>query len=302
MEAYRTGYLTYLQAERNASQHTLLSYTRDLDQFLNFWASEGVPRAEQRPEDVNYLLVRRYLASLQREGYSKRSVARKLSAVRSFFRFLCKTDVLEVNPALQVSTPKQEKKIPEFLYEGEVLELLMCPNSRTPRGVRDRAILETLYATGIRVSELVGLNLTDVDYSLGQVRVFGKGRRERIVPIGSEAISALGTYLEHARPKLLAAAPERAERALFLNQRGLRLTDRGVRYLMERYVQKTAIQRQCSPHTIRHSFATHLLNRGADLRAVQELLGHINLSTTQIYTHVTKERLKQVYERAHPRS
>lgn len=302
MEAYRTGYLTYLQAERNASQHTLLSYTRDLDQFLNFWASEGVPRAEQRPEDVNYLLVRRYLASLQREGYSKRSVARKLSAVRSFFRFLCKTDVLEVNPALQVSTPKQEKKIPEFHYEGEVLELLMCPNSRTPRGVRDRAILETLYATGIRVSELVGLNLTDVDYSLGQVRVFGKGRRERIVPIGSEAISALGTYLEHARPKLLAAAPERAERALFLNQRGLRLTDRGVRYLMERYVQKTAIQRQCSPHTIRHSFATHLLNRGADLRAVQELLGHINLSTTQIYTHVTKERLKQVYERAHPRS
>ncbi|MHB9145350.1 MAG: tyrosine recombinase XerC [Symbiobacteriia bacterium] len=311
MEAHRTRYLAYLQGERNASPHTLLSYTQDLDQFLASWAEECGSLARLNPKDADYLLVRRFLARLQHQGYSKRSVARKLAAIRSFFRFLCKEGVLEVNPASQVATPKQEKKIPEFLFEDEVVNLIMCPNSRTPLGLRDRAILETLYATGARVGELVGLNLTDIDYSLGQVTVFGKGRRERIVPLGSEAIKALGTYLEHARPKLLAAAdgrsekaapPEQSEKALFLGHRGTRLTDRGVRYMVEKYVHQTAVKRKCSPHTIRHSFATHLLNNGADLRVVQELLGHLNLSTTQIYTHVTKERLKQVYDQAHPRS
>lgn len=305
MEAYRTQFLKYLQGEKNASQHTLLSYGQDLSQFLAFWSNEGTPLSEQRPPGVDHLLVRGYLASLQKQGYSKRSMARKLAAIRSFFRYLCRVGVLEQNPAEHVSTPKQDKKIPEFLYEEEVVDLLMCPNSRTSLGRRDRALLETLYATGIRVSELVGLNLRDVDYSLGQVTVFGKGSRERIVPLGSEAISALGLYLQHARPDLLRQRRDDgvlAEQALFLNRFGKRLTARGVRYLVEGYVSQTAIQRKCSPHTIRHSFATHMLNHGADLRSVQELLGHLNLSTTQIYTHVTKDRLKKVYDQAHPRS
>lgn len=305
MDAYRVEYLKHLQAEKNASQHTLLAYGQDLNQFGQFWADEGTPLERQRPYAVDYLLVRRYLASLQRHGYSKRSIARKLAAVRSFFRYLGRTGVLESNPAEQVSVPKQDKRLPEFLYEEEVVNLILCPNSRTPLGLRDRALLETLYATGMRVSELVGLNLTDMDYSLGQVTVFGKGKRERMVPVGSEALQALGAYLEHSRPDLLQKRHDggaAAEKALFLNRFGKRLTARGVRYLVEGYVKDAAIQRQCSPHTIRHSFATHLLNHGADLRTVQELLGHLHLSTTQIYTHVTKERLKQVYNQAHPRS
>jgi len=305
MEAHRLQYLKYLQGERNASQHTLLSYGQDLSQFLSFWADEGRPLEEQQPAAVDHLLVRSYLASLQRHGYSKRSMARKLAALRSFFRYLCRLGVLEQNPADHVSTPKQEQKIPEFLYEDEVVNLLMCPDSRTPLGIRDRALLETLYATGLRVSEVVGLNLRDVDYSLGQVTVFGKGSRERIVPLGSEAIGALGRYLQYARPELLRQRRDGgvlAEQALYLNRFGKRLTARGVRYLVEGYVSHTAIKRKCSPHTIRHSFATHLLNHGADLRSVQEMLGHLNLSTTQIYTHVTKERLKKVYDQAHPRS
>ena len=304
MKTLRTiqPFLDHLAAERHYSPHTLLSYELDLRQFAGFW-TEDQNSPEPRWEVVDARLLRRYLGFLQERGYSRRSIARKLASLRSFYRFLVREGRVQQSPARLVAVPRQERKLPEFLAEPEVNELLVSPNSGTPLGLRDRAILETLYATGARVSELCGLDLDHLDYSDGDVRVRGKGKKERQIPLGSYAIGALGDYLRHGRPVLLARrrGPGR-EKALFLNRRGTRLSPRSVARLVKRYVQKTAIVRRCTPHTIRHSFATHLLDHGADLRDVQELLGHENVSTTQIYTHVTRERLRKVYEQAHPRA
>ncbi len=295
-------FLDHLAAERHYSPHTLRSYELDLRQFAGFWTEEQ-NSPEPRWEAVDARLLRRYLGFLQERGYSRRSIARKLASLRSFYHFLGREGRVAANPARLVAVPRQERRLPEFLAEPEVNELLVSPNSGTPLGLRDRAILETLYATGARVSELCGLDLDHLDYSDGDVRVRGKGKKERLIPLGSCAIGALGDYLRCGRPVLLARrrGPGRMK-ALFLNRRGTRLSPRSVARLVKRYVQKTAIVRRCTPHTIRHSFATHLLDHGADLRDVQELLGHENVSTTQIYTHVTRERLRRVYEQAHPRA
>jgi integrase/recombinase XerC len=240
---------------------------------------------------------------LQEKGYDRRSIARKLSAIRSFLRYLNREELLEDKTWHNVSTPRVGKKLPIFLYPEEMLRLLDAPDVQTPAGQRDAAILEVLYASGVRVSELVALNVQDLDLHLGQFIVKGKGARERMVPLGRFACNAVQRYLQNARPLLLRKnSAGELEKALWLNKYGTRLSDRGVRRLVEKYVRQAGLSHGISPHSIRHTFATHLLNAGADLRAVQELLGHINLSTTQIYTHLTRERLKEVYHDAHPRA
>jgi integrase/recombinase XerC len=292
------GFLSYLQVEKNASYHTLRNYGEDLVQFTAFLEKETINLTA-----IDYLTLRHYLALLQEKGYDRRSIARKLSAIRSFLRYLNREELLEDKTWHNVSTPRVGKKLPIFLYPEEMLRLLDAPDVQTPAGQRDAAILEVLYASGVRVSELVALNVQDLDLHLGQFIVKGKGARERMVPLGRFACNAVQRYLQNARPLLLRKnSAGELEKALWLNKYGTRLSDRGVRRLVEKYVRQAGLSHGISPHSIRHTFATHLLNAGADLRAVQELLGHINLSTTQIYTHLTRERLKEVYHDAHPRA
>ncbi len=226
-------------------------------------------------------------------------MARKLATLRSFVRYLCREEVLDGNPIAAVATPKQEKRLPRFLYPQEIKTLIDAPDTNRISGLRDQAILELLYATGIRVSELVALNLSNIDTQNGYVKVTGKGGKERIVPMGNKACQAMDKYLP-ARQKTIRKEPNQ-EPAVFLNKFGQRLTARSVRNIINKYVQQVALNQKVSPHTLRHTFATHLLNGGADLRSVQELLGHVKLSTTQVYTHVTKERIKSVHDKNHPR-
>jgi integrase/recombinase XerC len=249
--------------------------------------------------EADYRTVRTYLAELSAKEYARRSLARKLSALRSFYLFLVKEGHCESSPVAPVRTPKMERKLPGFLYVDEMRELLELPDVSTALGARDRAIMETLYASGMRVSELVSLDVTSIDPASGIVLVFGKGSKERYVPLGEYAIRSLEHYLRTARPQLLNS---REEPALFLNRRGTRLSDRSVRRMIDSWVDRLALNKRVSPHTFRHSFATHLLEAGADLRTVQEMLGHEHLSTTQVYTHVTKDHLQSIYNRAHPRA
>lgn len=286
MQRYIEKFLRYLEVEKNYSAHTLLNYKIDLNEFMKFIEGAQIDK-------VNYLTLRKYLAALKERSLQNRSLARKLASLRSFFKFLCREGLLKENPAVSLSTLKLEKKLPLFMTEGEVNKLLEAPSSGDVFGLRDRAILETLYSTGMRVSELVGLNLENIDFISGVIKVFGKGKKERLVPIGDKAINVIREYLKK-RPK--------ESQALFLNKNFGRLTDRGVRLILHKYIMLTSLKERISPHTLRHSFATHLLNHGADLRSVQELLGHANLSTTQIYTHLTTERLKDIYDKAHPRA
>lgn len=279
------------------SQHTLRAYKIDIRQFLSFMKSENCPRFE----DVNHLFLRKFLAFLRTRGYSKRTIARKLASLRSFYKFLCQREIVEQNPAKAVRTPRHEKKLPHFLNINEIESLLNTPEGKTPSELRDKAILETLYSSGIRVSELVGLNNEDVDLAARVIKVRGKGKKERLAPIGSFAINAIQLYI-NARTQLKQSALGGQNNALFLNKYGGRLTTRSIARILEKYLKIAGLHQDTSPHSLRHSFATHLLDKGADLRAVQELLGHAHLSTTQIYTHVTTERLKQVYNNAHPRA
>jgi len=326
------GFLNSLTVEKSASEHTRRSYESDLFQFLSWLAAGGESApvvggrktgrtrrhdfaAEAQAPDVdlemlrsvNYLRIREFLAYLQRQEFSRRSIARKLSCLRSFFKYLEKVGLIEGNPVRGVHTPKLEKRLPVFLDEPEVGLLLSQPDLTTPLGLRDRALLELLYGTGLRVSELVALNRRDIDWTEGWVIVLGKGKKERAVPVGSDALQALGAYLERGWPELRARAPEPVMSAsvglepLFLNRFGGRLTDRSVRRILDGYIEQMALSQHISPHALRHTFATHLLNHGADLRSVQEMLGHSSLSTTQIYTHVTTQRLREEYLRAHPR-
>lgn len=295
---YLPDFFRYLKVEKNASPHTIVSYRTDIEHFFAFAAAKlgmnEVPLAAVTP-----ILIRAYLANLKEEGYARRTIARKMAALRSFFRHLCRETVVAENPFATVRTPKLEKKLPVFLDPAEIDAILALP-ARDSLGRRDAAVLELLYATGMRVGELAGLAVRDVDLGEAYALVYGKGSKERVVPVGRKAIAALKLYLDLARPRLTAgAAPHDT---LFVNSRGGPLTDRSVRRVVDKYVTALAIAKNVSPHTIRHTFATHLLNNGADLRAVQELLGHVNLSTTQLYTHVTKERLKAVYGKAHPRA
>lgn len=290
MIRYIDKFIDYLKIERNASEYTIINYSGDLRDFGKFLGGASL-------ESVNYLLLRRYLASMRKKNYAKRSTARKLASLRSFFRFLYREGYIKTNPASSITTPKLEKKLPLFLDTGEVIKLIEAPDEKDISGLRDRAILETLYSTGMRVGELVRLNIDNIDFISGVAKVFGKGRKERLAPIGDKALRAIRNYLTKRGIEKLTD-----KKAVFLNKKGGRLTDRSVRRVVEKYIKRVSLREGVSPHTLRHSFATHLLNRGADLRCVQELLGHANLSTTQLYTHVTTKRLKEVYEKSHPRA
>ena len=291
------AFVEHLANARNCSAHTLRAYGRDLADFTAFLEGSGHSCAAA---GVTKLDVRAWLARLSESGLEKRSIARKLSAVRSFFKHLAARGAVAVSPCSGVRSPRLGRTLPRFLDENAVSQLLAAPRGNDLSACRDRAILETLYSAGLRVSELVGLNVRDVDL-LGEVlRARGKGKKERMVPIGRPAADAIEGYLD-AR----GSAPDFVEverEALFLNRSGRRLTARSVARLLEKYVAQAALSTGASPHTLRHSFATHMLDRGADLRSVQELLGHANLVTTQIYTHVTTARLRRAYDEAHPRA
>ncbi len=288
MDRYIEKFTRYMEIEKNYSKYTIVNYKLDLEDFHKFLGDSPL-------EKVDYLLLRKYLAMLKEKNLKSRSVGRRLSSLRSFFRFLIREGYLKNNPIAGISSPKQEKHLPLFLTEEEVIKLLAAVKPVGERDFRDTAVMETFYSTGIRVSELVGLNIEDVDFIAGAVKVLGKGRKERIVPIGDQALSTIRVYLEKRKKA-------QDTGAVFLNKNGKRITDRGIRNIIEKYIRIASIRHGVSCHTLRHSFATHLLNRGADLRSVQELLGHANLSTTQIYTHLTTEKLKSVYDKAHPRA
>jgi len=297
MYRYIDKFITYLKVERESSPYTIVNYSVDLKDFNKFLNPKSDDKAEGQGEfeisKIDYLLLRKYLAYIKTKGYSKRTVARKLASLRSFFRFLYKEGYIKVNPITSLSTPKLDKKLPIFLDEKEAVKLVEAPRGRDPGSLRDKAVLETLYSTGIRVGELVGMNVENIDFISGVVKVCGKGKKERLAPIGDKALRSIRGYLDKRK---------RNSKAVFLNKSGARITDRGIRRIVGKYIHIASLRENVSPHTLRHSFATHLLNKGADLRSVQELLGHANLSTTQIYTHVTTERLKSVYEKAHPRA
>lgn len=290
MKRYIDKFKNYLAVEKNYSEHTIKNYLADLTEFSNFISGLDVDK-------IDYLRVRKFLGFLRQRAISKRSVARKLSSLRTFFRFLQMDGYIKDNPVTSISTPKMDKKLPVFLDEKNALRLVTAPNKKTYPSTRNRAILETLYSAGVRVSELVGIDIDDIDFISGVVKVLGKGRKERLAPVGDKAINAIREYMEYRKK-----SKNSDQKALFLNKSGKRLTDRSVRRIVNKYIKELSIKERISPHTLRHSFATHLLNRGADLRSVQELLGHKNLSTTQIYTHVTMDRLKSVYDKAHPRA
>lgn len=287
------SFRVHLEVERNLSARTLVAYMSDLGQFVSFACAAGWSPAGVAPAHV-----RRYMAGLMERGLGRRSVARKMSALRTLYRYLARAGDVDASPAGAVKSPRLERRLPAFLYVDEMFQLLSLPDEGTLLGLRDRALLEMLYATGVRVSECVSLDTDDLAMAVQAVSVIGKGDRERIVLYGSAARDALRRYLEKARPAL--ARPD--ERALFVNRLGTRLTDRSVRRMVGAYVDRLAMTKRVSPHTFRHTFATHLLEGGADLRVVQELLGHSSLSSTQIYTHTAREHLLRVYEAAHPRA
>jgi integrase/recombinase XerC len=298
-------FLEHLRIERNASDHTIRSYASDLEQFRAFLWSAGFHRDEKkgdvRVEDIDPMAVRAHLSQLYR-GHKKSSLARKLAAQRSFFRYLVDEGVLQKSPAEIVATPKQEKNLPAFLPVDEVFTLVGAPDPSTTWGARDRAMLETLYSCGIRVSELVGLSDGDVDFHLGVARVTGKGRKERVVPIGGKAVEALQAYLPQRDEVLARRKRSETPVPLFINPRGTRLSTRSVARILQKHVIQSGLWRKISPHALRHTFATHLLDAGVDLRAIQEMLGHVSLSTTQRYTHVSVDKLMEVYDKAHPRA
>ena len=293
MEKLVDRYLQYLRVQRNLSENTLKAYQRDLAAFSDFVRQYW----ERQLTEVDRHLIRDYLAVLHRKGCKAASIAQNLAALRSFYGYLKRFGHIETDPTQAVRIPSRASTCRKSC--PWMRPICSCPAlTSTHLGMRDRAIFELLYATGIRLSELVGLDVDGVDLDMGFVRVYGKGRKERIVPIGEYAADALRIYLAQARPRL--CKPD--ETALFVNHRGERLSQRGVQYLLDKRIQQCAIAKQVSPHSLRHSFATHLLDAGADLRVVQELLGHVNLSTTQIYTRISQSKLKSVYNRAHPRA
>jgi integrase/recombinase XerC len=294
-------FLDYLTYERNVSVNTVTAYRNDLESFVSFLSNDYLTMARDQLDlgKVDHLAIRSYLAHLARRKLSRASSARHLSALRSFFKYLMREGIVEANPARTVTTPKKEKKLPQVMQPAEVALILEQPDLDSPLGIRDRAWLELLYASGLRISELVGIDLDDIELNSRLVKVHGKGSKERIVPFGKKAEEAIRAWLVE-RQKLLDTFSE--EEGLFLNYRGERITTRSIRRLFDDYIQDASLRAGISPHTMRHSFATHLLNAGADLRAIQELLGHSSLSTTQKYTHLNDWQLIAVYKKAHPRA
>lgn len=288
------AYLAYAVSERGLARHTVDAYARDLRDFIAFAARRGL----SGPEGIHRATITLYLLHLRRRGLAPSSTARRLAAIRGWTRFLLREALIADDPAVDVAPARRPRRLPDVLTVQEVEQLLAQPRGASPQAVRDRAILELLYAAGLRVGELVGLDVGDVHLAVEYVRCVGKGTKERIVPIGSAAVRALQRYLVHARPAL---AGRRPSPALFLNRRGGRLSRQSVWRLLKTAAAQAGIRRPIGPHTLRHSFATHLLDGGADLRAVQEMLGHASIATTQIYTHLSRSRLREVYRRAHPR-
>lgn len=296
MQTAIESFQRYLRIERNASPLTLKSYSEDLES-LQIYFREQVGTLPE-PRDTHIGQLRGYVSYLHACGYARSTIARRLACLRTFFRYCSREGLCESNPAKALRTPRGGRKLPHFLTSDQISKLLETPPANTPQGLRDRAMLETTYSAGLRVAELVGLNLSDWDRDAGVVRVRGKGRKERIAPVGSYATKALDRWLEVRRPD--PTAPVQHHDAVFLNRFGRRLTTRSVGRMLEGHLQAAGLESRTTPHTLRHSFATHLLDGGADLRSVQELLGHKSLTTTQIYTHVSTRRLRETYEKAHP--
>ena len=297
IEACGDAFLHHLEAVKDASPHTVKAYAEDLHRFIAWAETQDVTDIHA----VTPPLLRAYLAYLLAEGLARSSRARKTASLRSFFSYLARQSVLPRSPATGLRTVKQERRLPKFLRSDEIDALLAAPDLAEPLGQRDRALLETLYASGMRAGELVKLDLTDVDYDEGVIRVIGKGDKERMTLLGRQAVFALNRYTRKGRRALVEKAGE-DDGALFVNRYGVRLSDRGVRKLFDRYCGAASAHLKITPHVLRHTFATHLLANGADLRLIQELLGHASVATTQRYTHVTTERLQEVYAQAHPRA
>lgn len=299
-------FINYLQNERRYSENTIKAYTKDLSVFASWLSNNGeniqyIYDAEVIIDfkvdfnSIDHHLIRRFINFLNRTNYKKRTLSRKIATLKSFFKFLNRQELIETNPMVHIISPKLEKSLPKFMYEYQIESLMNAPDLNTPTGLRDRAIMEVLYASGMRVSELVSIKIKDIDLDLGTINVIGKGSKERVVPIGSYAIKAIKDYYE-------SGFLEDKGDYLFYGLRGKPLGDRSVRTLLDGYIKKVSNTLNISPHTFRHSFATHLLERGSDLRVVQTFLGHESLSTTQIYTHITKNQLKKTYDKAHPRA
>ena len=292
-----SSFIEYLQIEKNSSQNTIENYKQDIHEFYQYLEEQGIKDLTS----VEYVDVRLFLSGLYERKLSKRSVARKISCLRNFYKFLLREGEIKDNPFSLVSLPKKDSKLPRFLYEEEMEQLFASLKKDTAAGVRNAALLELLYATGIRVSECCAIQLNDIDLYLGTVLIHGKGKKDRYVPIGSYAKEAIDLYIRTARGKLM-GSKVKAHAYLFVNHRGEPLTSRGTRYILNELIKRSAADGDLHPHMLRHSFATHLLNNGADIRTVQELLGHSNISSTQVYTHVTKDQLKKVYNASHPRA
>lgn len=298
MQNATNRFLRYLQVERNSSDLTIKSYREDLTSLTEY-LTEAFGH-DPKPSEITPIDLRGYVAALHEAGYAKSSVARRLASLRSFFRFCQREGIVDNNPAKPLRNPRRDRKLPHFLSTEEIGKLLDAPPATKSLGLRDRAILETMYSAGLRVSETVGVNDEDLDFENGLVRVRGKGKRERLAPLGSYASRAVKRWVQER--KLSPKEPKGGTAPVFTNKFGRRLTTRSVGRLLEKHLQHAGLDTRTTPHTLRHSFATHLLDRGADIRSVQELLGHKSLITTQIYTHVSTAGLREAYEKAHPRA
>ncbi len=305
LEEWREDFLVAVGVSGTQSPHTQDAYANDLTQFLEFLENATKPAEPSSPKAITNRLIRDYIIYLSKTmNYKHSSISRKLSCVRSFVKFLERRGAIEANPVKEIAPRKTSFSLPKVLSKSEVRNLILAPDTSTPLGQRDRAMLELLYGAGLRVSELLRLNVDDIDYSLGFARVLGKGSKQRLVPVGSMALEALGNYLADGFCKLAAnKSGSKSKMPLFLNARGQRLSVRSVGRIVEKYLLQCGIDpKKCSPHTLRHSFATHLVSGGADLRSIQEMLGHADIRTTQIYTHILPDRLKEVYKNSHPRA
>lgn len=296
MKNHLHSFIQYLSFERKLASNTLESYERDLVHYMEYIGRQGI----QSVEDTGKIHIVQYLQELEQLGRAPATISRNVVSIRAFYQYLVKDSLIVQDPSLHMETPKLEKRLPKVLTVAEAARLLDAPETVTASGMRDKAMLELLYATGIRVSELISLNVEHVNVQLGFIHCIGKRSKERIIPLGRIAAACLGDYMESTRPLLLRHDP--TEEALFINHLGTRLTRQGFWKIMKRYAREAGIDTEITPHTLRHSFATHLLENGADLRSVQEMLGHADISTTQVYAHVTKSRLKEIYDRAHPRA
>lgn len=295
MEVLKKKFIKHIKIEKNYSKYTIKAYSSDLTIFTNYLKEQLINNVKQ----IDYSVIRKYLHELHNKNYSSKSINRNISTLRSFFKYIQSQGIIKNNPLTLISNPKTSKKLPIYLHQEEIDKLLDVPNKNTPLGFRNVLIIELLYSTGIRVGELVNIKINDINIPVQTIKIMGKGSKERYVIFGEILKETIEVYLNEYRPMLL---KNKTNNNLLLNKNGTALTDRGVRLIIDNIVKRSSVQKNISPHVIRHTFATHMLNAGADLKIVQELLGHSNLSTTQIYTHVSTKRLKKVYEGAHPRA